>query len=180
MKNLICKIFLFFIFLNFFYSEIFAYVKTFFTKEDVVFGDGDTINVNGKTLRFLGVDTPEVQGENFIKNQYLGKEASLFTKKQILSAKSLYYVEFKKDRYDRSLAFVFVDDELLPIKIIKAGLGYETVSFYKNNYDEADKSEFENWDNKIKSVADDVGDLNFQNPFYWRHKNKIKKPKGLI
>lgn len=184
MKILICKKFKKFFFvifiLHFFVLSLFSYNKTFFTKEDVEFIDGDTIKVKGNIIRFIGVDTPEVSESIFNGEQYLGKEASFFTKKQILNAKNLYYVEYKKDMYDRILAYVFVDDKLLPIKIIEHGLGYETVSKYKNEYSGIDKNIFMSWDKEILDASLNVGKPNFENPFYWRlkHKkikNKIKK-----
>jgi hypothetical protein len=161
----------------FLFQNLFCYEKIFFTKDQVVFGDGDTfaLNIDDKEIqiRFLGVDTPERQGDIFTKDQYLGLEASEFTKQQIQNAKSLYYVPFKNDKYGRTLAFVFVDDELLSLKIINVGLGYETVSFYKNKYPKADDSEFSKWDEKVRLAAQEVGTPNFQNPFYWRQKNKL-------
>ena len=107
----------------------------------------------------------------------MGKEASLFTKKQILNAKELFYVEYKKDIYGRILAFIFVDNTLLPVKIIENGLGYETVSKYKNEYPLDDKNIFSSWDQEILEASLKVGKPNFENPFYWRAKNKKLKNK---
>jgi len=174
------KIFIFIFTFNFLILYLFSYTKTFFTKEDVEFIDGDTIKVKGNLIRFIGVDTPEISESIFSGEQYLGREASLFTKKQILNAKKLYYVEYKKDMYNRILAYIFVDDKLLPIKIIEQGLGYETITKYKNEYSNIDKNIFISWDREILDAFLKIGKPNFENPFYWRlkHKkikNKIKK-----
>ena len=162
------KIFLIFLLCT---TSLFAQ-KIYLQKSQIQFGDGDTFTANGVIIRVLGVDTPEVKNleHKILVNQYLGPEASEFTKKLITKSKSIYYVPFQKDRYSRTLAHVFIDDELLSIKIIEAGLGYETVSTYGDNgYPALAK--------QIKAAATKAGKPNFTNPMYWRRKN-IKREKN--
>jgi hypothetical protein len=186
-KNLRCKfkqflsefflIFIFFILI----SLCFGAEKIYINKSSIILGDGDTFSYTTSAstspiiLRFLGVDTPEVAHlpDGFQTSQYLGEESAEFTKKQILKAKTVSYIPYKTDFYGRTLAYIFVDDELLPVRIIKAGLGYETVSFYKKkNADQSD--ELKAFGEIIKNTAEEVGQPNFQNPFFWRQKNRNK------
>ena len=101
--------------------------------------DGDTIKVilDGKerTVRLLAVDTPEsVHPTKGI--EYYGKEASNFTCDMITDAKKieLEYDEDsdKEDKYDRLLAWVFVDGELLQDKLIQGG--YAEVAYLYGDY----------------------------------------------
>lgn len=89
--------------------------------------DGDTAyfkNENGEIIkaRFLAIDTPEYTKE---KEKY-GKEASDFTCNKLKNAKKIE-LEYdnnsdKKDKYDRDLVWVFVDNKLLQELIIEEGL----------------------------------------------------------
>ncbi len=91
--------------------------------------DGDTakFKMNGEeiTVRFLAVDTPEsVHPTKEV--QAFGIEASDFTKEKLKNAKKIE-LEFdnnsdKTDKYDRYLAWIWVDGELLQDLLIKEGL----------------------------------------------------------
>lgn len=90
--------------------------------------DGDTakFQMNGETVtvRFLGIDTPEsVHPTKEV--EAFGIEASNFTKEKLQSANKIE-LEFdekagKTDKYNRYLAWVFVDGELLQEKIVASG-----------------------------------------------------------
>ncbi|MFC1485181.1 thermonuclease family protein, partial [bacterium] len=151
-------------------SISFAYKKIKIHKFWLRFGDGDTIIYRGETIRILGIDTPEVKNVNYgiMKDQYLGKEASLFTKKSLKKAKNIYYIPYKKDRYGRTLAHVIVDGKLLAVKLIKAGLAYETISVYGD-------SGFPEFAALIKKAADETAKPNFENPIYWKRKHQRKR-----
>jgi len=101
--------------------------------------DGDTIKVildgEERTVRLLAVDTPEsVHPTKGV--EYYGKEASNFTCDTIISAKKieLEYDEDsdKEDKYDRLLAWVFVDGVLLQDKLIQGG--YAEVAYLYGDY----------------------------------------------
>lgn len=88
--------------------------------------DGDTawFNIDGKStkVRFLYIDTPESTNQI----EPYGKEASDYTKEQLTNA-SLIELELNDDgetvdKYDRMLARVFVDGELLQEKLAREGL----------------------------------------------------------
>lgn len=91
--------------------------------------DGDTAKfiVNGKieTVRFLSINAPEVD-HNSNNSEPYGNEASNYTCNALHNA-SIIELQYdpksdKKDKYDRLLAWVFVDNELLQKKLINEGL----------------------------------------------------------
>ncbi len=98
--------------------------------------DGDTIIVNkdGKEerVRMIGVDTPETVKPNTPVQPY-GKEASDFTKKHLTGKRvTLEYDRAPKDRYGRTLAYVWVGDKMFNVRLAKEGLA--RAKFYSPNY----------------------------------------------
>ena len=101
--------------------------------------DGDTIKVKidnkEYTVRMLAIDTPEsVHPEK--KVEYYGKEASEYTCNIVSDAKKIE-LEYdsgsdKTDKYDRLLAWVIVDGELLQDKLVS--LGYAKVAYLYGDY----------------------------------------------
>lgn len=98
---------------------------------DVV--DGDTIKVlrgrRQETVRLIGVDTPET-GRPDMPVQFLGPEASLFTRRALLKAR--VRLEFEdadrkggsRDKYGRALAYVFLDDgKNFNLELVRQGFG---------------------------------------------------------
>lgn len=88
--------------------------------------DGDTahflIDDEDVTVRFLAIDTPEYT----TKKERFGKEASEFTC-QALKKADVIELEYddgsqNKDKYGRSLAWVFVDGALLQKQLVSEGL----------------------------------------------------------
>lgn len=105
--------------------------------------DGDTFKVKRNdeiiTIRLLAVDTPESVKQNS-PVEYYGPEASDYTCNIISKAKKIE-LEYddnsdEKDKYDRYLAWVFVDDELLQDKLVSNG--YAEVAYLYDNYKYAD------------------------------------------
>lgn len=92
--------------------------------------DGDTITVllDGnikKRLRLAEVDCPE-------NGQPFGKNAKQYTSDQVFG-KEITFTETDIDRYGRTIAKVYYDDEkYLSAEIIKAGLGWWYYYFSKN------------------------------------------------
>ena len=93
--------------------------------------DGDTIIVEmdgeNKTVRFIGVDTPEAVHPRK-EVQYYGKEASLFTK-NLLKGEHVY-LDYEGevgmyDKYQRLLAYVFraPDGLFVNLEIVRQGYG---------------------------------------------------------
>ena len=77
--------------------------------------DGDTLVADGRTIRLLGINTPERgewyynEAKEFLSNQTLEKEIKLFFGKE------------KKDKYGRTLAYVFIGSNNINQKIIEEG-----------------------------------------------------------
>lgn len=85
--------------------------------------DGDTIKTAGdKKIRFIGVDTPETKHPEK-PVEYYGKEASKFTRKRLEDKR--VYLEYdveKRDKYKRTLAYVFLEDgTFFNAKLLRAG-----------------------------------------------------------
>jgi len=82
--------------------------------------DGDTAQFSkvGKT-RFLYIDTPE----STTKVEPYGKESAAYTCNLLKKAKTIHlqYDGPKKDKYNRTLAWVWVDGKLIQKEIIKKG-----------------------------------------------------------
>lgn len=131
--------------------------------------DGDSLYCGSKYIRILGIDTPEVaHPEHGIEqDQEYGKEAVDLTNKLLDRAERVTIIEDKKDKYDRMLSHVLVDGELLAVKLIKAGLGYETISFYGDNG-------FPEFAKQIKDAAETSPKPKFEEPHLWRKKYQKK------
>ena len=98
--------------------------------------DGDTAwfiyNNKSSKFRFLAIDTPESTN----KVEKFGHDASKYTCDMLTKAKKIE-IEFdsnsnKKDKYNRYLAWIFVDDKLLQKEIIKKG--YAEVKYIYGDY----------------------------------------------
>ena len=95
--------------------------------------DGDTVwlnyNNDVKKFRLLGIDTPEV-------DESLGKDASLYTCKLLSESKTIEIeydkIGYKRDKYNRELVWIFVDGELLQLKLLD--LGFARVRYIYANY----------------------------------------------
>lgn len=139
MKKIVFLIFLLSIILTFPCGIILADSEERITAQYVKTSDGDTARfiVEGENVRvrFLGINTPEVSGENKVEEPY-GQEALLYTQNILEHAKKIE-IEFddvanKEDRFGRKLAWIWVDDELLEVKILQQGLA--KTYMLKNNY----------------------------------------------
>jgi micrococcal nuclease len=114
--------------------------------EDII--DGDTLVTNtGRRIRYLNVDTPETVKVNTPVMCY-GKEAK--AKNQELVEKKNIWLAFdkeKRDRYDRELAFIFLDkadaenkriENSVNAKLVKGGfaraISYSPNTTYKNDF----------------------------------------------
>lgn len=90
--------------------------------------DGDTakfiMNKEEVTARFLAIDTPETKSPKKGTEPY-GKEASNYTCKKLKSAKEIKF-EFDKnadkDKYNRYLVWIYVDNKLLQKELVSKGL----------------------------------------------------------
>ena len=125
--------------------------------------DGDTIKINGEKIRFSGIDTPELKQtclKEGIKN-FCGKEA-----KQILIDKiadnKVTCVREGKDRYKRTLAECFVNDESLSSYLVKSGYAFAYRKYSKK---------FVSDEEFAKSNKLGMWSMEFDYPWDWRKKN---------
>jgi len=106
-----------------------ASVEAFFVSKVI---DGDTIVLeNGQKVRYIGIDTPEL---NHKKNKIecYAKEAFEENKKLVLGKKVYLQKDVsEKDRYNRLLRYVFLDEKMstdegsfVNLFLVKKGLAY--------------------------------------------------------
>lgn len=101
--------------------------------------DGDTaifvINEENKTVRFIAIDAPE-------NNTEIGKEVSNYVCKALKDASTItleYEVNATTDKYNRVLAWVYVDDKLIQKDLIEKG--YAQVKYIYDDYKYVDELE---------------------------------------
>ena len=89
--------------------------------------DGDTIVVDTETednvtVRLIGIDCPESVHPDESKNTPEGLDASEYTK-SILDGQDLMMElgETPKDKYGRTLAYIYIGDEMVNLMILEAG-----------------------------------------------------------
>lgn len=99
----------------------FAYTGFFVKKENRVLVkvarviDGDTIDLtDGRRVRLLGINTPE-------KNENFYAEAKNYLN-QSVGNEDIWLEAFGKDKYGRTLGYVFINDTLVNLEIVKLGL----------------------------------------------------------
>ena len=95
--------------------------------------DGDTISIDGKSTRLIGIDTPETVDPRRPDGCY-GKEASDRTKALLPNGTAVrieYDVE-RTDRYGRQLAYVWRASDGLFINLVLVQEGYAKAYPYGN------------------------------------------------
>ncbi|MEJ2720047.1 MAG: thermonuclease family protein [bacterium] len=139
---------------------------------DIEFDDGDTFFVNREPIRLLGVDTPEIAhpGLGILQGQPFGDAAAESTRVWLEGASVIEYVPDGKDRYNRRLAHIFIDGELLACRLLRRGLAYETVSHYGD-------SGFPDLAQRILDAARSSPKPQFEQPYKWKAKQRKKREK---
>ena len=83
--------------------------------------DGDTCTtINGEKLRLACIDTPELKGEK--AEPIAAKEARDFLNTLVMN-KKVYIKRITKDRYERTVAELFINDLNIQEIIVKKGFG---------------------------------------------------------
>jgi endonuclease YncB( thermonuclease family) len=132
--------------------------------------DGDSFFYKDITIRILGIDTPEIihKDHGIFEDQPYGREAAAMTTNTLAKAKIIEYIPSEDDKYGRLLAHIFVDGELLSVLLIKAGLAYETISYYGDNG-------FPDLAEKILMAVRESPQPKFEKPYKWRRKHQVTK-----
>ena len=90
--------------------------------------DGDTVKSNGTSIRLLGINTPE-RGEIY----YL--EAKEFLESLVLNKTvRLEFGKEREDRYDRTLAYLYIRGENINLKLVEEGYANIYFPSGRDNY----------------------------------------------
>jgi micrococcal nuclease len=97
--------------------------------------DGDTIHVDldgiDTTIRLIGIDTPEREGP-YTHEECFGRAASHYTEAALAGREiQLEFDVERMDRYDRTLAYVWLDGQLFDEMIVADG--YAMVATFPPN-----------------------------------------------
>jgi endonuclease YncB( thermonuclease family) len=131
------------------------------------FDDGDSFLLARTPIRILGIDTPEVADSavGIFEDQAFGRAAAESTRAIITRARVVEIAYDGRDVYHRRLAHVFVDGELLALKLLGYGLAYENVRHFGDNG-------FPDLADQIMRAADAGPKPAFEPPHQWRKKHQ--------
>ena len=125
--------------------------------------DGDTIHLNDEKIRFTGIDTPELK-QTCIKEGVINSCG--LTAKEVLIKKisnnKVECISEGKDRYKRTLAECFVNDESLSGYLVRSGYAFAYRKYSKKFILDEDYAK----DNKIG-----IWSMKFQYPWDYRRNN---------
>ena len=131
--------------------------------QNVQITDGDTIKINGEKIRFSGIDTPEMK-QTCIENEIVNPCG--VTAKNILMDKisnnEVVCISEGKDRYKRTLAECFVNDESLSSYLVRSGYAFAYRKYSKKFIADEEYAK----SNKIGMWS-----MKFDYPWDWRKKN---------
>jgi endonuclease YncB( thermonuclease family) len=138
---------------------IFNHVKS----QEVRVVDGDTIHLNSEKIRFTGIDTPELK-QTCIKEGIINPCG--VTAKEILIEKigdnKVVCISEGKDKYKRTLAECFVNDESLSSYLVRSGYAFAYRKYSKKFISDEDYAKA----NKIG-----MWNMEFQYPWDYRRNN---------
>ena len=125
--------------------------------------DGDIIHLNGEKIRFTGIDTPELK-QTCVKEGFI--DPCGVTAKEILIVRigdnKVECISEGKDRYKRTLAECFVNDESLSSYLVRSGYAFAYRRYSKKFIPDEDYAK----DNKIGMWS-----MKFQYPWDYRRNN---------
>ena len=131
--------------------------------QNVQITDGDTIKINGEKIRFSGIDTPEMK-QTCIENGIVNP-CGVMAKKILMdkiSNNEVVCISEGKDRYKRTLAECFVNDESLSSYLVRSGYAFAYRRYSKKFIADEEYAK----SNKIGMWS-----MKFDYPWDWRKKN---------
>ena len=145
-------------------SLIFFLILNQVSSQELRVVDGDTIHLNGEKIRFTGIDTPELK-QTCIKDGLIDQCG--VTAKEILIVKigdnKVVCIGERKDRYKRTLAECYVNDESLSSYLVRSGYAFAYRRYSKKFIPDEDYAK----DNKIGMWS-----MEFQYPWDYRRNNQ--------
>ena len=142
---------------------IFFFTFNHFRSQEIKVVDGDTIHLNGKKIRFTGIDTPELK-QTCIKEGFI--DPCGVTAKEILILKigdnKVECISEGKDQYKRTLAECFVNGESLSSHLVRSGYAFAYRKYSKKFIHDEDYAKA----NKIGMWA-----MKFDYPWDYRRDN---------
>ena len=122
--------------------------------QDLKVVDGDTINLNGEKIRFIGIDSPELK-QTCLKEGI--QDLCGVTAKQILIDKignnKVECISEGKDQYKRTLAECFINDTSLSTYLVRKGYAFAYRKYSKKFVNDEDYARINNlgmWSMKFK------------------------------
>ena len=125
--------------------------------------DGDTINLNGEKIRFIGIDTPELKQTCNKNNEVIlcGVEAKKLLIEKIGNNKVMCKKE-GTDQYKRTLAECFVNDISLSSYLVRNGYAFAYRKYSKKYVEDEDYAKKNNLG---------MWSMKFEYPWNYRKKN---------
>ena len=138
-------------------------------KGNAIVVDGDTVKINGKKIRFGGIDAPE--------NYYKGiKQTCIQDNKEVFCGQISKVkligkignnsvnckIEKNKDKYKRSVGECFIKEESLSVFMVRNGYAFDWPRYSKGKF--AKNQEYA----KINKLG--FWNMKFEYPWIWRKK----------
>ncbi|MBM3631266.1 MAG: thermonuclease family protein [Alphaproteobacteria bacterium] len=144
-------------------SIVFLIPIKFSKSSDLKIIDGDTIQLDGKKIRFNGIDAPELNQKCKINNIIVncGKDSRTILVNKILNNKPNCIIE-GLDIYQRSLAECFINNESLSSYLVKNGYAFAYRKYSKKFISDEDYA-------RINRIG--MWSMEFEFPWEFRKKN---------
>ena len=166
---------------NLFLVILFIFFSNNTFSQDVKILDGDTIKINGETIRFSGIDTPEtIYYQKYKQLCYLNKQkvyCGELSKNKLIEKISNNKIncirEKNKDMWGRTLAECFVNNESLSRFLVKTGYAFDFKKYSKKKYNSEE----------LYAKENNLGlwTMKFLYPWEWRAKiREYRKNKNTL
>ncbi len=133
--------------------------------------DGDTIKINGKKIRFSGIDAPESyffgKKQKCIFNKvdfFCGKLSKDKLEKKIGKQSIDCKIKKNKDQFNRLIGECFLGKESLSVFMVKNGYAFD--------YPKYSKGKFSAYEKYAKNLSLGLWQMEFEYPWIWRKKNR--------